>query len=283
MSHCEYWRFIDTGSGCAGENMAIDEAILESCTRGGAPPCLRFYTWRAPAITIGYLQDLVKAVRVEECIASEIEVVRRITGGRAVVHHKDLSFSLVFPAKGKVVPRGIGPSYRKIAKGFINGLGFLGLDAHLANGRLYQDISSQERRDISACFLTRISSEVLVGGRKLVGAAQRHMDGWVLQQGSLMVDVDRRLWAELLNYPSGLDLTGVMDKLKSGMTSICEASGKDMAMAFIKKALLEGLSMALDIRFEHQGLFPEEREETIRLEGGKYRDLLGERCFSGIR
>lgn len=270
-----YWRLIDTGSGFASGNMAIDEAILDNCKRGYSPPVLHFYTWREPAITLGYLQDLNQTVQVEKCMARGIEVVRRITGGKAVVHHKDLGFSLIFPAKSKIIPPGIGSSYLKIAQGLVRGLKLFGIEAYLTDGRLPDNFSSYARKDISACFLTRIRYEILFSGRKLAGFAQRRIGEWVLQQGTLMLDLDRRLWADLLYYPEQLIPGQFMERLGAEMTSIREISKKDIETDSIKRALLKGLSMNLGVEFKANTLFPDEEAEKERFARGKYKDLLG--------
>ena len=274
MKHVEKWRLIDSGSGPASENMSIDEAILKGCQHGDSPPSLHFYLWEKPAITLGYLQNFEQTVRIEECIAGDVEVVRRITGGKAVVHQRDLGFSLIFPAKGKTIPSGTGSSYCKIAQGVIKGLEELGIDAQLADGKLYQRLSPQARRDIYACFLTRISHEVLACGRKLVGFAQRRIGQWVLTQGTLMVDLERILWVDLLNYPEGLTSGEVKNSLFSGMISITEILDKKIDNACIKDALINGFSDVLGIRFETQCLFPGEMKEKDNIAREKYGDLL---------
>ncbi|MBN2373868.1 lipoate--protein ligase family protein [bacterium] len=274
MIPIENWRFIDTGAGGAANNMAVDEALLESCKRGLSPPAIHLYTWERPAITIGYLQRLEKTVRMEECTGRGLEIVRRMTGGRAVVHNKDLGFSIVFPAKGKVIPSGLWPSYLKIARGFILGLKSLGLDTCLDNGRPSNDISIKARRESPACFLTRIRSEVVLSGRKLAGFAQRRMDDWALQQGTLMVDLDRRLWADLLNYTDGSRQEGIMCRLESEMISIRETSARDKDMPSIKNALVSGFSNALGVCLDESGLSDEEYALKCLLEKEKYKSLL---------
>jgi len=274
MKGLEIWRFIDSGAGSASENMAMDEAILNSCRRNDTSPTLHFYTWKTPSITLGYLQDLSSSIQQQRCIDRRIRVVRRITGGRAVVHHGDLSFALIFPAKGGVIPSGIGGSYRKIAEGFVEGLKLLGIHASLADGRSLQCGDRKESRHSAACFLTRIRSEILVCGRKLMGSAQRRMDDWVLQQGTIMIDPKKAYWMSLLQYPDVSDPGKLKKMIESGVTSIQEILGRDLDIGSIKEALVEGLSKALGVRFEVQSLSAREKKEMISLAGTKYNDLL---------
>jgi lipoate-protein ligase A len=274
MNGLEIWRFIDSGAGSASENMAMDEAILNSCRRNDSPPVLHFYAWETPSITLGYLQDLSCSIQQERCLVRGIRVVRRITGGRAVVHHRDLSFSLVFPAKGNLIPSGIRGSYQKIAEGFVEGFKLLGIDASLVDGRSLQRADWKEGRHSAACFLTRIRSEILVSGRKLLGSAQRRIDDWVLQQGTIMINPERGHWMSLLRYPDGSDPLRIKKMLESGVTSIQEILGRDVYICSIKEALVTGISKCLGIRFEVQSLSAREKREADCLARKKYYDLL---------
>lgn len=272
------WRLIDSGAGLASENMAIDEALLKSCELGESHPTLHFYTWKTPSISLGYFQDISEAIRVNECLVKGIQVVRRITGGRAVVHQKDVSFSLIFPAKGGIVPSGISSSYKMISQGLIEGLRSLGIMADISESGGLQNGCKKEERDLSACFLTRIRFEVMVSGRKLLGFAQRRIGNWVLLQGTVMIDLDRSLWTEFLYYPDRLDYNDIIGRLQSEITSVSEILGKQADMMLsVKKALLKGLSKVLGIRFAIQGLGFKEWTEVDRLAVYKYRDLLGKR------
>lgn len=280
MKSIEIWRLIDSGAGFASENMAIDEAVLNSCEQGASPPTLHFYTWKVPAISLGYFQDFSEAIRINECLVRGVQVVRRITGGRAVVHHRDVSFSLIFPAKGSIIPSGIGSSYRMIAQGLIEGLRSLGIMANMGDSRTFQTGFKKEVRNLSACFLTRIRFEIMVSGRKLLGFAQRRIGDWVLLQGTVMIDLDRNLWSGFLYYPDSLNTNEVMDRLQSEITSANEVLGKQADILSMKKALLNGLSKVLGIRFAVQGLSFKEWNEVDRLARAKYRDLLEKRPFS---
>jgi lipoate-protein ligase A len=280
MKPIETWRLIDSGAGLASENMAIDEAVLNSCKQGESLPILHFYAWMVPSITLGYQQDLSETIQINECCVRGIPVVRRITGGRAVVHHQDVSFSLIFPSNDSVIPSGIGASYRMIARGFIEGLKSLGINADLSDSRSLRNTCRKEDKNLPACFLTRIRFEIIVSGRKLLGFAQRRIGDWVLLQGTIMIHLDRRLWSDFLRYPNSLDSNKIMDRLQSEMTSASEVLEKDINILSIKKALLNGLSKVLGIRFTVQGLVLEEWKEVDLLAGSKYRDLLGEQTFS---
>ena len=116
------WRLIQEGYHDAYTNMAIDEALLQS-----EAPVLRFYRWRPPAISIGYFQKLEEEIDLEECKRQGIDYVRRITGGKAVLHDKELTYSFVISQD--LMPKSIIESYKIISKAILIALGNLGLKA----------------------------------------------------------------------------------------------------------------------------------------------------------
>jgi len=274
MKGCRIWRVIDTGAGGPCENMALAEAMLKGCLEGKSQPGLHWYTWSAPAVTVGYFQDIEETVNREACRAMGVRVVRRITGGRAVVHHRDLSFSLIVPSNGDMIPAGIRRSYRTIAQGFVEGLNSLGIKAYLADGRNTGSFERIRRRAQPACFLTRISSEILVSGRKLVGFAQKRSGGWILMQGTILMGVERSLWEDLLFYPEYMDAGGIRRKLASGMVALSEIAGRDIKASDLEDAILNGLSTVIGIVFEQQCLSVEEQTAAASLSTDRYKDLM---------
>ncbi|MGA1796712.1 MAG: biotin/lipoate A/B protein ligase family protein [bacterium] len=275
MKGCRICRVIDTEAGGPSGNMALAEAMLQGCLEGTSQPGLHWYTWDAPAITLGYFQDIEETVNRDACRTRGVRVVRRITGGKAVVHHRDLSFSLVFPSNGDMIPAGIRGSYRTIAQGFVEGLKLLGIDAHLADVRGTGSLERQKRRLQPACFLTRISSEILVSGRKVIGFAQKRVGGWVLQQGTILMQVERSLWEELLRYPEHVGAPGIRRRLASGVTALSEIAGGDITVRDLEDAVLKGLSRVIGIAFERQGPSLEEQAVAASLCMDRYRDLVG--------
>src|SRR5690606_13384686 len=126
------WGLIRSGHLTGAMNMAVDEAILRSGARGGTPT-LRFYGWGPPAISIGYFQNAEREVDSAACKSVGVDVVRRPTGGRAVLHDVEVTYSLILPEENDVVPKGITESYRTISEGIVRGLISLGLDAKMVS------------------------------------------------------------------------------------------------------------------------------------------------------
>lgn len=126
------WRLLRTGHHTGAMNMAIDDAILRHVSEGG-PPTLRFYGWEPAAISVGYFQNVEKEVDLAACKSAGVDVVRRPTGGRAVLHSVEVTYSLAIPEENPWIPRGITESYRQISEGIVAGLVSLGLDAKMVS------------------------------------------------------------------------------------------------------------------------------------------------------
>ncbi|HWR73404.1 MAG TPA: hypothetical protein VN604_09550, partial [Nitrospirota bacterium] len=127
------WRLIEDAPGSGAENMAIDERLLRDAVSGEAVPTLRFYTWDPPAVSLGRFQDEGAAVDARACKRLGIDVVRRITGGRAVFHHHELTYSVVSLAGNPIFPKDLLGTYKVIAEGLLAGLGHLGIRAEMVS------------------------------------------------------------------------------------------------------------------------------------------------------
>jgi len=168
------WRVIKYAEYDAAFNMAIDEAILENCMCGGCAPTIRFYGWKQPSITIGRLQRDYKAP-----YGWSGSIVRRPTGGRAVYHGSDLTFSVVVEAELLGSP--IAESYRIVGEAAAEALRSLGVPAEFIRRRT----PSASMRGIDDCFKLSTEYELEAGGIKVLGSAQMRRAGYVLQQNSL--------------------------------------------------------------------------------------------------
>jgi lipoate-protein ligase A len=195
------WRLIESGPSPGPWNLALDEAIFQAVRQGASPPTMRLYRWSAPALTIGYAQDRDRDVDCPACRARGIEVLRRITGGRAVLHAAEVTYSVSAPAGLPGFGPGLAEAYRHIAAGLLAGLRLLGLDSAAATAAPPR--SPGQRRD-PACFATASRHEVVVGGRKLIGSAQRRAGGAFLQQGSILLEAHGSLLTQLLHGFGGV-------------------------------------------------------------------------------
>ena len=167
--------FIDTGFNNAFINMAIDEVLLSSTV-----PVLRFYQWEPCAVSIGRYQEL-DDIDLEYCTENSIDVVRRITGGKAVLHEKELTYSFIIDKDE--MPRSIIESYKIISSAIIQGLGTLGINPEMSRSRI-------ENRDNPVCFQEPSFNELTINRKKFVGSAQVRRKGKLLQHGSILTGIN---------------------------------------------------------------------------------------------
>jgi len=178
------WRLLGGGepAGAPGAwNMGADEALLASAAAGGRPS-LRLYAWDGPWLSLGYAQTPSEA-RLAACAGAGLGVVRRVTGGRAVLHGGDLTYAVAAP--DAALPEGLRPSYAVIAEALHAALASLGVDA-----RRSARAAAAHPPAAFDCFEAPAEDELVVDGRKLVGSAQRRVAGALLQHGSVRLAPD---------------------------------------------------------------------------------------------
>ena len=234
------WRFIDSGPASGAENMAVDEGLLREAVTPGALPVLRFYTWSPPAVSLGRFQDKERAVNAEACQQRGFDIVRRITGGRAVLHCDELTYSVIARSDSDLFPNDILGTYKVIATGLLAGLHELGIVAEMVSrsGRHAGMVKSSPQEP--ACFSSPSWYELLVKGRKIIGSAQRRVGGAFLQHGSILIGYDPALEAEVI--PGG----GMSD----AVTCVRAELGREVGPEDVKRAFREGFARALDVQFQ---------------------------------
>ncbi len=176
-------RVIDTGANNGFYNMAVDEALLLGCKKQPQKfPTLRFYTFSPSAITIGRFQSFENIRKEQACLFSTIDIVRRITGGRAVFHNGDITYSLVASTDNTFFGSNVFEGYKKVSLIFRDALQFLGIKAELVK------VKSSEYQKNIGCFSSLSRYELQINNNKILGSAQRVKDEVILQQGSLMLN-----------------------------------------------------------------------------------------------
>jgi lipoate-protein ligase A len=233
------WRLLDTGAHIGAYNMAVDEELLARAQAGERVPVLRFYAWDPAAVSVGRFQKIEEAVNAGACKQRGIDIVRRITGGRAVLHHRELTYSIIARTDDPVFPTTVLGTYKLIAAGLLQGLKNLGISAEMVSrSNRHAALVKKDAKD-PACFSSPSWYEILVHGRKIIGSAQRRLSGAFLQHGSILMDYDAALEAEII--PGGCS-GGVV-------TSIRHELGGDVPLEEVKKAFMKGFSEALVIDF----------------------------------
>lgn len=235
------WRLIKSPPADAFTNMAVDEAIFAKVAAGKSPPTLRFYTWNPPAVSVGYFQDSFTDINISACREMGIDVVRRLTGGRAVLHDKELTYSVICPEGDPLFPDNILGTYKVISSCLVKGLNSLGIDASLA-----ASVKRRVKISPAACFASPSHYEITVSGNKLVGSAQRRGEGAFIQHGSILMEFDRARLETILPRSGRLGgVTSIGEHLRIGQTELISS-------------LISGFEELLEISFSEGPLSDEE-------------------------
>ena len=260
------WRILPFERAAAAKNMAIDEAVFRKNICGESPPTLRFYGWRSPALSIGYFQDYRKEVDDEACRKFGVEVVRRPTGGKAVLHERELTYAVVAGADTGLFPPDILKTYLVIGRCLAEGLAGVGIRAEMKeDGQRPPDGALP-----SACFSFPSRYELLVEGRKICGSAQMRSQGAFLQHGSLLTAFDPLRTCEVMLPHRRLEEEA--DRLRNAVTSVGEQAGPALDEEGLRRALWEGFERTLGIRLWDGMLTPGEqalRDELVEKKYGR--------------
>lgn len=258
------WRLLNTGYADGYTNMAIDEAILLTLVEGRAPPTLRFYGWEPPCLSIGYSQSMEKEADVELCRRHGIDCVRRPTGGRAILHIDELTYSVIAPLGEPRVAGEVVESYRRLSLGLASGLNLLGAEVTQA---LPERKGSGGRT--AACFDAPSHYEITAGGKKLVGSAQMRRRGAVLQHGSLPLEGDITRIVSYLKVHSE-EKTKLRRELAGRATTLEHVLGRVVPFTEAAAVLAEGFARALNLELVPGELSEHEKEMAERLRREKY-------------
>ncbi|UCF50166.1 MAG: lipoate--protein ligase family protein [Thermoplasmatales archaeon] len=233
----EQWRLLITENNSAYTNMAMDRAELVSVSEGKAPPTVRFFTWKPAAISIGYFQSLNEEVDLAACKNLGVDYVRRITGGGAVYHDKELTYSIVIPESHGQIPKNIMQSYGRICRAIIKGLNQL---------------------DIQSKYVP--INDIIANGKKISGNAQTRKLKTVLQHGTILLDVDVEEMFSLLIVPNEKIRDKMISDVKQRVTSVKHILGKDIGFKNIADAMKIGFEEEFNIEL-NEGTFTEEEIE----------------------
>ncbi|HUS99167.1 MAG TPA: biotin/lipoate A/B protein ligase family protein [Candidatus Thermoplasmatota archaeon] len=231
----EQWRLLQTGSGTAFTNMAVDQAVLVVNSQGKVPPTVRFYGWAPPAISIGYFQSLVDEVDIGACERLGVNYVRRITGGGAVFHENELTYSIVVPESHPEVPKNILKSYARICGAVMKGLRQLGVESEYAP-----------------------INDIISNGQKISGNAQTRKVETVLQHGTVLMDVDVDKMFSLLKVPNEKIKDKLIADVKQRVTSIRNILGKEIRFKEVAEAMKMGFEREFRIELIEGKLSKEE-------------------------
>jgi lipoate-protein ligase A len=247
------WRLLDSGCADGAKNMAVDEALLEAFIAGDGSPTLRFFQWSPPCVSVGYFQSLAGEVDLERCRELGIHWVRRITGGRLILHQHELTYSVVASENDPLVSGGILESYRKISLALHAGLARLGVAAHLADPD-DSTVAAAPGLKRGVCFNAAAGHELVVEGKKMVGSAQVRRKGVILQHGSILIDIDAALHQQIVRSVSGLSPEQCARVFYSHVLTLGKSLGRTPSHDEIVAAVVQGFQETWGVAFERRGL-----------------------------
>lgn len=244
--------------------MAIDEAIAEAVSANLVPPTLRFYAWEPACLSLGRFQPItdVDMGRLRE---RGWDVVRRLTGGRAILHVDELTYSIAVPDDDPRVEGGIVESYRRLSRGLMEGLNHLGapVQSDRANGDAHQFKGP-------VCFEVPSDYEITANGKKLIGSAQTRRGTIVLQHGAFPLYGDVTRICDALCFDHEFAREAARERVRTRATTLEEALGERVSMARAVGAMMSGFALALNLQLEEGQLTPQEEARAGELRQTRY-------------
>lgn len=266
----ETWNFINTGSQDPYYNMAMDEALLNFVSRGEIDPVIRFYTWNPATLSIGYFQRLQKEIDIDKVNEKGFGLVRRQTGGRGVLHDKELTYSVIVPESHPNMPSTITEAYRVISQGLLEGFKNLGFETYFAVPRSKEEREKLKQPRSSVCFDAPSWYELVVEGRKIAGSAQTRQKGVILQHGSILQDIDIDELFDMFIFKNDRLKAKMKEAFVEKAVAINDISDTHITLSEMEKAFEEGFKTGLNIEFKPLELSEQQLAEVKELEE-KYR------------
>ncbi|MBI4680219.1 MAG: lipoate--protein ligase family protein [Nitrospirae bacterium] len=231
--------------------MALDEAIASSVRREDSPPTLRLYTWDRPSVSLGCFQK-VSDINSEYCKDADIPVARRPTGGRAILHNDELTYSFSVKTDNEIFSKGLLDSYRKISLAFDLAFRKIGVRAESKKNREKGKVLTRS----PLCFQSSSFGEILIDDKKIVGSAQKRWSDGLLQQGSIPYSFEESLLKRIFRFHDAKDIKAKMTCLKDVIPELRDEE--------FRKAVQVSFENVFDIEFILD--VPSEREASLAME-----------------
>ena len=246
------WRLIISEPATGTWNMALDEALLESCCAHTSISTLRFYSWEPTCLSLGYAQPSADVDR-EALMRKGWDLVRRPTGGKAILHTDELTYSITASIDEPLVQGSVLESYCRLSVALLAGLSNLGIHALATRKK-----EGQVRESKPVCFETPSDYEITVDGKKIIGSAQARRAKGVLQHGAIPTKGDLTRINQVLHFEHKNERRGANERLNSHATTIAEYLGHEISFLFVQKAFEDGFRTTFNIDFLANG--PTEKE-----------------------
>lgn len=246
------WRLLLQPGLPGYRQMAVDEALVRSL-RPDSAPILRFYTWEKPTLSLGCFQDYKKVVCEPFIVHNKIDVVRRITGGRSVLHQDEVTYAVVAPQTGVFEGQSLQQTYQRIAQALNLAIHNLGVN----ESSLSWD-SGEARPSLPQCFVTVSKYEISRNTRKIIGSAQKRMRDRFLQHGSILLGFDAELQRGCVNQPD----PGIEKKI----APLSRLLGRDLGFDEVADRFARAFATSFEVELVPAALTPEESEAAQLLE-----------------
>ncbi|MEH6936280.1 biotin/lipoate A/B protein ligase family protein [Bacillus sp. JJ664] len=263
------WYFINSGKKSGSYNMALDECLIKWQSEEGFLPTLRFYEWEHPTVTIGYFQKN-QEISLEQLKKYNGDFVRRQTGGRSVLHHEELTYSVIVPENYPNMPVTVTEAYKVISMGILEGFKLLGLDASFAVPKTAAEKDELKKPSSAVCFDAPSWYEVVVNDKKIAGSAQTRQKGSILQHGSIPLNIDVTMLYDLYIFSSEEVRNRMKKRFLERATWINAESDTPKSMDELYIAFKEGFEIGLDIELVPYELTEDQEKEVQALVESKY-------------
>jgi lipoate-protein ligase A len=261
------WRVTLTQPASGAWNMAVDEAILESIQAGESLPVLRLFAWSPPCLSLGHAQPFTD-INFARLTALGWDVVRRITGGRAILHTDEMTYSVIGPNNEPRLEGGVIESYRRLSVALLAALDDLGLPARALSKSTSGSQNSQDQKPV--CFEVPSNYEITVHGKKLIGSAQARKKTAILQHGTLPLYGDLTRIINVLNFPDEASRDEAKGRLLNRATTVETELNKPISWDQAASAFIDAFEKTLNISFRESEITPAELSRTVKLIKEKY-------------
>jgi lipoate-protein ligase A len=261
------WRLIISPAAKGAWNMAVDEAILESVGHGESLPTFRLYAWEPACLSLGYSQSLLD-VDLPRLHARGWQLVRRLTGGKAVLHIDEITYSICAPHHEPRLAGTVIESYHRLGTALMEAMHLLGLTV-----KLQERVENTGKNTNPVCFDTPSTCEITFSGKKLIGSAQARRKEGILQHGSLPLSGDLTRILQVLSFPDEEHRSCAISHLQERATTLELATGHMVSWKQAAEAIIRAFQTALVFDLQPGELTPFEIKRALQLVDDKYAHL----------
>ncbi|MFC7320083.1 lipoate--protein ligase family protein [Halobacillus campisalis] len=261
----ETWYFVDSGHLTPSLNMAMDEKLMNWHRKGLIPPVLRFYGWKPAGLSVGYFQKVKGRIDLEGIEKNGFELVRRQTGGRAVLHDDELTYSVIVSEEHPRMPASVKDAYLVLSQGLLEGFRELHISADFAIPKEKLNTTGS-----AVCFEEPSWYELIVDGKKAAGSAQTRKKGVILQHGSIPIEVDETKLFDMFIYKNERLKERARHAFGDKAVSINDILDTPVSFEETCDAFKKGFEKGLDIELKPFELNKEQWEEVQELAKEKY-------------